>query len=237
MLPDEPLIFVEIALLPAMPAAIAPLLARDVPQPVDPSTFKVAVFYSISNCQPGLRGINLGNFLIKQVVEDLKRELPNLKTFVTLSPVPGFASWVKAQREAPEDAVLDPAVRHALAVLDDPGFVADPDRAEAARRVLMPAAAAYFLKARTPRGKPVDPVARFHLGNGARLERLNPLGDLSPKGLRQSFGLMVNYCYDLDEIEANHEAFAEKGTVAASRAVHKALRADLAERPPLATPV
>ncbi len=225
---DEPLIFVEVALTTETPAAIAPLLDLE-RKPIPATEANTAVFYSISNTQQGLGGVSFGNFLIKQVVEDLKRELPNLKTFVTLSPVPGFAAWVKAQRETPDDTMLDPAVRRALAVLDDPGFVADAARAETARRAVLPAAAAYFLKARTPRGRPVDPVARFHLGNGARLERLNPLGDLSPKGLRQSFGLMVNYCYDLDDIEANHEAFAEKGAVAASRAVHRALKADLAE--------
>ncbi|MHB2168737.1 malonyl-CoA decarboxylase [Alsobacter sp. R-9] len=232
---DEPLIFVEVALTTEIPGAIGPLLDLE-RKPIPASEATTAVFYSISNTQQGLAGVSFGNFLIKQVVEDLKRELPNLKTFVTLSPVPGFAGWVKAQRAAPETSLLDDAVLGGLAVLDDPGFVADPERAEAARRAMLPAAAAYFLRARTPKGRPVDPVARFHLGNGARLERLNPLGDLSAKGLRQSFGLMVNYCYDLDDIEENHEAFAEKGTVAASRAVQKALKPDRAEPAPPALP-
>ena len=183
-------------------------------------------FYSISNTQGGLAGVSFGHFLIKQVAEDLKKDLPNLKTFVTLSPVPGFARWLRAERDK-EDGLLDAGLRRALAVLDQEGYAQDPALADTVRRAVLPAAAVYFLKARSHSGKPVDPVARFHLGNGARLERLNPLGDLSEKGLRQSHGLMVNYCYDLDDIEENHEAYAEKGTVAASRSVQRALKTDL----------
>jgi len=226
---EEPLIFVEVALTTEIPGAIAPLLAPDrAPIPAKEAT--TAVFYSISNTQKGLGGVSFGNFLIKQVVEDLKRELPNLKTFVTLSPVPGFAAWLARERANENSAFLIEPEKQALRPLDEPGWHLGPATAETVRRALMPAAAAYFLRAKTPRGRPIDPVARFHLGNGARLERINFLGDLSSKGLRQSHGLMVNYLYDLGHIEKNHEAFAEKGEVAASSTVRKALRADFPAR-------
>ncbi len=225
-LADEPLIFVEVALTMDIPAAIAPLLAPR-RKPIAASEATTAVFYSISNTQRGLGGVSFGNFLIKQVVEDLKRELPNLKTFVTLSPVPGFAAWLARERRAEGSACLDEAAKAALTALDEEGWHHDTATAGAVRKALMPAAAYYFLKAKTASGRPIDPVARFHLGNGARLERLNFLGDLSPKGLDHSHGLMVNYLYALDEIEKNHEAFAEKNLVVASAAVRKQLRADL----------
>ena len=226
---DEPLIFVEVALTREVPAAVGPLLdlART---PIKATQATTAVFYSISNTQKGLGGVSFGNFLIKQVVEDLKRELPDLKTFVTLSPVPGFASWLAREMEAEALGALDSAAKEELRLLDKPNWHRDPETAERVRAALVPAAAYYFLKAKTPKGRPVDPVARFHLGNGARLERLNFLGDVSVNGLRQSHGLMVNYLYALNEIERNHEAFAERGTVAASPAVRKALPADLPSR-------
>ena len=227
-LADEPLIFVEVALTDAMPAAIAPLLDPD-RAPLRPKDATTAVFYSISNTQAGLAGVSFGHFLIKQVAEDLKRDLPNLRTFVTLSPVPGFARWLKATA-ASEEGGFDADEREVLAGLDDPAWTADAERVERARRVLVGAAATYFLKAKTERGRPVDPVARFHLGNGARLERLDFLGDRSPKGLRQSHGLMVNYCYDLAEIERNHEAYAEGREVIAAPAIRKLVRPDLPVR-------
>jgi malonyl-CoA decarboxylase len=224
---DEPLIFVEVALTKEIPGAISPLLDLS-RTPIAATDATTAVFYSISNTQKGLGGVSFGNFLIKQVVENLKRELPNLKTFVTLSPVPGFARWLEHERKKNETACLDSAAKEALMVLDEPGWKDDPEKVEKIRSVLVSAAAYYFMKAKDPKGRPVDPVARFHLGNGARLERLNFLGDVSSKGLKQAHGLMVNYLYAPDEIEKNHEAFAEKGTVAASLMVRKALRADLA---------
>jgi malonyl-CoA decarboxylase len=226
---EEPLIFVEVALTTDIPGAIAPLLAMDrTPIPAKEAT--TAVFYSISNTQKGLGGVSFGNFLIKQVVEDLKRELPNLRTFVTLSPVPGFAAWLARERADESSAFLTDVEKQGLRPLDEPGWHLDPAAVETVRRALMPAAAAYFLRAKTPRGRPIDPVARFHLGNGARLERINFLGDVSGKGLRQSHGLMVNYLYDLGHIEKNHEAFAEKGEVVASSTVRKTLRTDLPAR-------
>lgn len=180
--------------------------------------------------------MSFGNFLIKQVVGNLKGELPNLKTFVTLSPVPGFTRWLERERKTEESACLDLAAKETLRILDEPAWHEDPAKVESVRVVLLSAAAYYFLKAKDPKGRPVDPVARFHLGNGARLERLNFLGDVSSKGLKQSHGVMVNYLYALDEIEKNHEAFAEKGVVAASPGVRKALRADLPSRDLVPTP-
>jgi malonyl-CoA decarboxylase len=220
---DEPLIFVEVALTRAIPDAIAPLLdlSRRVIAAQDATT---AVFYSISNTQKGLGGISFGNFLIKQVVEELKQELPNLQTFVTLSPVPAFAGWLAKERER-EDGIFDVPQKETLALLEQDGWWDDETTAHRVRDVMLPAAAHYFLVARDGRGRQIDPVARFHLGNGARLEQMNFAGDLSDKGLQQSHGLMVNYLYALDEIESNHEAFAEKGTVAAAPAIRKLVRA------------
>ena len=213
---DEPLIFVEVALTRDSPAAIAPLLEIG-RTPIAAADATTAVFYSISNTQRGLAGISFGNFLIKQVVEDIQRELPDVNTFVTLSPVPGFAAWLKRA----EPSRLEPAQRAALEALDTPDWFEHPETADRVKAVLLPLAAAYFLDAKTPRGLPVDPVARFHLGNGARLERLNFLGDRSPNGMRQSHGLMVNYRYALGDIENNHEAFVERGQVATSSAVRR----------------
>ena len=221
---DEPLIFVEVALTREIPDRVGGILDLD-RRPIPAEEATTAVFYSISNTQKGLAGVSFGNFLIKQVVEDLKAELPNVKTFVTLSPAPGFAAWLRRERAAETSAILDADRRAALALLDEPGWHLDPARAEAVRAALLPVAAHYFLKARDKAGRPVDPVARFHLGNGARLERLNFLGDVSENGLRQAHGLMVNYLYDLGRIEKNHEALAEKGLIAASDDVRKALPA------------
>jgi malonyl-CoA decarboxylase len=216
---DEPLIFVEVALTETIPAAIAPLLAED-RKPVAVERARTAVFYSISNTQRGLGGISFGSFLIKQVVEELRRELPKLENFVTLSPVPGFMGWLKQASDVPvtdEDRAL-------LRRLDEPDWVNNVELAAQLRSLLEPLAAWYFLKARTAKGRLIDSVARFHLGNGARLERIDWLGDLSPKAMRESAGLMVNYLYRLDDIEKNHEAYANQGEVAASSAVKKLLK-------------
>ena len=218
---DEPLIFVEVALTETIPGAIAPLLAED-RQAVPIERARTAVFYSISNCQRGLGGISFGNFLIKQVVEELRRDLPRLDTFVTLSPVPGFMTWLKRGTDVP----ISDEERTTLADLDRPGWFEDEELSSKLRAVLEPLAAYYFLKAKNPRGKPVDSVARFHLGNGARLERINWLGDVSEKGLSESAGLMVNYLYHLDDIEKNHEAYANDDEVVASNAVKKLLKTE-----------
>ena len=208
---DEPLIFVEVALTSAIPAAIAPLLEEDrtvLPQ----SAARTAVFYSISNCQQGLAGISFGNFLIKQVVEELRRDLPRLDTFVTLSPIPGFGRWLRSQHVLGEELA---------ALLDDPAWPDSHDEAERLRKILEPLAAAFLLAGKTATGRPLDPVARFHLGNGARLERLNWLGDTSRKGLAEAAGMMVNYLYALDSIERNHEAYAERGDIIAAPTVRR----------------
>jgi malonyl-CoA decarboxylase len=220
-MPDAPLIFVEVALTETVPGAIAPLLAEE-RQPVAIERARTAVFYSISNTQRGLGGISFGSFLIKQVVEELRRELPKLDTFITLSPVPNFMQWLKEGKDVP---VTDDD-RKLFENLDKPDWFEDAELIAQLRAVLEPLAAHYFLKARTPKGRLIDSVARFHLGNGARLERINWLGDLSPKGLRESAGIMVNYLYRLDDIEKNHEAYANEGEVVASSAVKKLLKGE-----------
>lgn len=220
---DDPLIFVEVALTMETPAAIAPLLKgeRKLGPDDEPTT---AVFYSISNCQPGLRGISFGNFLLKQVVEDLAREQKSLKTFVTLSPVPHFARWLDRLIASDPSDVVTADDREALTALLDIRWPRSNTTNEELKAAVLAQAACYFINAKSSDNRPVDPVARFHLGNGARLERINWLGDVSEKGLRAAHGLMVNYRYDLKEIERNHEAYANEGVVAASKGVKALLR-------------
>jgi malonyl-CoA decarboxylase len=196
-MPDDPLIFVEVALTREVPGSIQALLAAD-RVPLSSAEATTAVFYSISNCQPGLRGISFGHFLIKQVATDLKREIPTLERFVTLSPIPGFMKWLAA-----EDSELAGQVTK---------------EGDELRDRLLDRAAHYLCEAKNAEGRPIDPVARFHLGNGARLEQLNWMGDRSPKGLGQSAGLMVNYLYDLTAIEELHERYANHGTIATGKA-------------------
>jgi malonyl-CoA decarboxylase len=228
-LPDEPLIFVEVALLQEIPESIGPLVDKK-SKPDDHSSHKVAAFYSISNCQPGLRGVSLGNFLIKKVAEQLKNELPSLKTFVTLSPIPGFMDWVNTRGEQ-DDQKLKPAinlkVKEALEKLNFQkkswaerlvaGFHPD-DLSEEEKSAMMALVAIYLIYYSPLRGG--NSVAKFHLGNGAKLHRINWAGDLSRKGLKQSAGLMVNYLYDLETVEENHERFVN-GEVIHSRNVSK----------------
>ena len=231
-MPDEPLIFVEVALVSGIAGNIDTLLDEAAPIG-NPQAADTAIFYSISNCQQGLVGISFGDFLIKRVVDALAGELPRLKTFATLSPLPGFRAWLAA--EAQGGGLLLPAeaktlealgaggVKNAddalLHLLDRSDWVDDPKIAAALREPLLRLCARYLLYARTPRGRALDPVAHFHLSNGARVEQLDWLGDRSPKGLQQSAGIMVNYLYRLGDIEANHEAYRDEGRVAASSAV------------------
>lgn len=215
-LPDEPLIFVEVALMDHAPAGIAEVLAEDRAE-ADISKATTAVFYSISNCQVGLRGVSFGNFLLKQVVEELQREYPALDDFVTLSPVPGFGAWLRDR----EDLDISLNGEKLGAVLARPDWHADPRQAEAVAKALEPLVATYLLAARGRGNQPLDPVARFHLGNGASLDRLNMLGDLSPRGLKNAHGAMVNYRYHLKELEKNHELYATQQELVAAPAVRK----------------
>ncbi|HLX23455.1 MAG TPA: malonyl-CoA decarboxylase [Usitatibacter sp.] len=197
-LKDEPLIFVEVAFVNDLPADVAPILALE-SAVGDPRRARCAVFYSITSCQPGLRGISFGNFLIKQVAQDLHAELPNLKIFATLSPIPGLRAWTaKRTGTSPQGPAVIEASREKLESL-----------------------AAWYLTREWSSGHVLDPVARFHLGNGARLERLNWMADASDRGLAQSFGLMVNYVYDLGDVERNHEEYVKRHRVVCSGAVEK----------------
>jgi malonyl-CoA decarboxylase len=213
-LPGEPLIFVEVALVQGLATAMPPLLARETDEEAaraQAARADTAIFYSISNCQDGLRGISFGNFLIKQVVEELQAEFPQLKRFSTLSPVPGFRRWL-LQRLADgsdPDAALLPE-------LERDGWWHDLAQSEKLRPTLMRLCALYLTRQPSP-GSRIDPVARFHLGNGARLERINWLGNAARRALQESFGIMVNYLYDHDSIEDNHEAFVRDGTIVRSR--------------------
>ena len=235
-MPLEPLIFVQVALLEELADNVQRLLDIEAPL-ADTRRATTAIFYSISATQPGLRGVSFGNFLLKRVIDDLKRDFPRLKTFATLSPIPGLARWAQRHPDEMAEAFL-PADRTRLAGLgiastDDaaltavlegkPDWQADDKLRTTLREPLLRLAARYLLEAR--RGdKPVDAVARFHLGNGARVERLNWLADCSAKGLQQSWGIMVNYLYDPDSIESNLEQFASEGLIAASSTVRKQAR-------------
>jgi malonyl-CoA decarboxylase len=236
-MPDEPLIFVEVALVNGIAGNIHTLLDESAPLG-DPNAADSAIFYSISNCQRGLNGISFGDFLIKRVVDALAAELPRLKNFSTLSPVPGFRAWLVKQRQRPD--LLLPAEAKALAaltgngngggepdlvaLLDRPGWRSDSVVAAVMREPLFRLCAQYLVVEKGRAGRALDPVAHFHLTNGARVERLNWLGDTSEKGLQQSAGIMVNYLYRLDHIEANHEAYRGEGKVAASTNVRHLLR-------------
>lgn len=219
-MPDEPLIFVEVALTNSIPSSIQDVLAEN-REPLSQYEATTAVFYSISNCQEGLRGVSFGNFLIKQVANDLAQALPNLKTFVTLSPIPGFMGWLEKTAAHEPDGAAD----EAFAAIRSLAKAQDLARISALEKTVVELAARYFMFEKRKDSQPLDPVARFHLGNGASLRQINWMGDVSDKGLRQSAGLMVNYLYDLNDVEANHEAYAQDREVKAT----KTLRA-LAEK-------
>jgi len=210
-LPDEPIIFVEAALTRGMSDSVQPLLDPEAPVS-DVNTADCALFYSITNCQKGLRGVLLGSFLIKQVVEDLGRELPGIRRFATLSPIPGFRAWLDRNRS-------ELGVECFLEKLDHPGWHRDEQVAAELKPHLLHLCARYLLREKSgpEKGKvPLDPVARFHLGNGARLERINWLGDASSKGLERSAGLTVNYVYRLADLERNHELYNRESRISAS---------------------
>lgn len=234
-MPREPLIFVEIALARGLTGSIQQLLDESEPA-ADPRKVDTAIFYSISSTQEGLRGISFGNFLIKRVVDELKRDFPGLRTFATLSPIPGFVRWLQS-----EDAAQLKLPQSMRAKLKRGGVEADNAQAlwkaaateqwasDAKRSALleepMLASCAHYLTQVRKGLRPVDPVARFHLDNGARIERLNWLADTSGKGLKQSAGIMVNYLYDPGEIESNHEAYRLHGKVALAKDVRRLLKA------------
>lgn len=228
-MPNEPLIFVEIALVKGVPASV--LLLLDQKAPVhDPQTADTAIFYSISNAQRGLRGISFGNLLLKRVIEDLRRDLPQLKVFATLSPLPGFRKWLDqaagdATRLASADAVklarafgTDAREATLAAALARPGWASDAKLAEALREPMEKLCARYLLKEKSG-GQPLDPVASFHLNNGARVHGLFWLADPTTRGMRQSYAMMVSYRYDPDEVDRNHERFLHNGQIAASSRV------------------
>ncbi|HYN12746.1 MAG TPA: malonyl-CoA decarboxylase [Burkholderiales bacterium] len=209
-LPEEPIIFIEVALTHGMSANVQPLL--DIRSPVaTPMNADCAMFYSITNCQEGLRGISFGNLLIKQVAEDLKREFPQLRRFATLSPIPGFRRWL--------EKVAD---KELLSKIEDPAWHLG-EVPEALEKMLTRLCAHYLLHAKHG-AEPLDPVARFHLGNGASLERLNWMGDSSEQGMARSAGLMVNYVYWLAEVERNHERYFREHTIVASPLIEKLAR-------------
>ena len=235
-MPHEPLIFVEVALVPEMAANVHDILDANAPMG-DVSAATTAIFYSISNAQKGLVGISFGNFLIKRVVELLKHDVPNLKKFATLSPIPGFGKW--SAQILDEDAFeLTNAERKALSPLVDgksdgerlksalgrPDWYKDEQLAAALKMPVSRMAAHYLHGERRPDGKAKDPVAHFHLSNGARMERLNWLGDTSQKGLSQAHGMMINYLYRVSDIESNSGAYSSSGKIAVSSSVKPLLR-------------
>jgi malonyl-CoA decarboxylase len=213
-LPDQPLIFIEVALTRGLAAHVQPLLNPE-EAVVDPAVTDCAIFYSITNCQEGLRGVSFGNFLIKQVVEDLGGEFPRLKTFATLSPIPGFTKWLIDGGNSVVRSQISPKLAD-LAGQFERGDPLGLDAIGGELRGTISRLCAYYLLHAKRGNEPLDPVARFHLANGARLERLNWLGDTSGPGLRQSLGLMVNYVYRLADVERNHESYAKQYRIAVS---------------------
>jgi len=233
-MPDEPLIFVEVALVDGLAENVQELLDESAPEQ-DPQAADTAIFYSISNAQRGLAGISFGNYLIKRVVDQLSHEFPGIKTFATLSPIPGFRRWLDAALSEGAPGLLLPGERKALkdiadesrgakgalkALLGAPDWHLDGHRAEKLRVPLMRLCARYLTQEkREGTDRVLDPVAHFHLSNGARMERLNWLGDTSEAGLLRSGGMMINYLYKLGEIDANHEAYTGTGRIAVSSSI------------------
>ncbi|WP_316347201.1 malonyl-CoA decarboxylase [Desulfuromonas acetoxidans] len=234
VLPGEPLIFIEIALVKGLASSIQSLL-DDQREDVDPQQADTAIFYSISNAQTGLKGISFGPFLIKKVVDSLSHSLPNLKTFSTLSPIPGFRRWLEKRladngsqhdkdsfatvlAEAAQLLDVAPTLAH---VIDDPRWLENSEVCDLLKEPLLTLCARYLHERRERDSAPLDPVARFHLGNGARIEQLNWLGDVSSKGMRESCGLMINYLYALDDIKDNIEAYSQEKQIAAAPRIRK----------------
>jgi malonyl-CoA decarboxylase len=226
-LPDEPLIFVAIALMRGLASSIQEVLSAEAPGPNDEFRPTAAIFYSINNCQPGLAGVPFGNFLIKQVTDALAEEIPTLKHYATLSPVPGFLAWLNEEMASPRSVIgFSESERACLAQLGGPAWHENVPVVRQLKPLLTYLCAYYLVNAR--RGdEPRDPVARFHLRNGARLERVNWLADRSEKGLRESAGLLVNYVYDRKVVARNHEAYVNENEIVRSPAIDQLLK----ERP------
>ena len=218
---NEPLIFVEVALVKGIPSAIQPIFAED-RKPIDPKKANTAAFYSISNCQPGLRGISFGNFMIKKAVMELQRELPSIKNFITTSPLPGFNFWIDSELDKPSGLLK----QSQIIFLKNLKATNKLPRTKEDVKTIREIAAKYLVLSRNDRGYIVDPVARFHLGNGASLKNINGESNLNKdnQGIWNAWGLMVNYDYKLDEIEKNHEAFVNEHTVKHSTIVQGLLK-------------
>jgi malonyl-CoA decarboxylase len=236
-MPGEPLIFVEVALVKGLAGSVQGLLDEKAPLQ-DPREADTAIFYSISNCQQGLAGISFGNFLIKRVVEELSGEFRNLKTFATLSPIPGFRAWLDEKLAADQPGLLSdeesaslgsampaPSGEQALAgILGKRGWWREAGLRKTAEPVLLRLCARYLLVEANGKKRARDPVAHFHLSNGARVERITLLGDTSEKGAKESATLMVNYLYDPAKIEDWHEDYAGEGKRNASTTVRRLAR-------------
>lgn len=233
-MPDEPLIFVQVALCNGLAESVQALLDTNKRQYAVEQA-DTAIFYSISNAQQGLAGISFGNYLIKRVVGNLKRELPQLNQFATLSPIPGFNGWLKKQNNndellQPEERALlaqligQPTVAGLLQLLAQPHWHLDDMIAPILRPLLTRLAAVYLSSINPDKLRALDSVAHFHLSNGATLQQINWLADVSPKGMRQSHGLMVNYLYNLDTIDSNSEAYVQAGNVALSAELQQLLK-------------
>ena len=228
-MPDEPLIFVEVALVDGLAGNVQALLDERAPVQ-DPNSVNTAIFYSISNAQKGLAGISFGNFLIKRVAARLSEEFPGLKTFSTLSPAPGFMRWLDSTFAEGKTGLLSVSERKALGaisekkgakgalkeLLSDSSWAKDAKIAATLKPIVLRLAARYLAEEKRPDGRALDPVAHFHLSNGAILERLNWLGDTSVNGFQQSAGIMINYLYDLSAIDENHESYAGSGKITVS---------------------
>lgn len=234
-MPDEPLIFVEVALVNGLAGNVQELL--DVNAPVEDSgKADTAIFYSISNCQKGLAGVSFGNFLIKRVVADLASKLPNIQQFSTLSPIPGFLPWLKKEYQGLELTAEEETLASKLADSDDlaatlqPLFATSTEQPEGVvengndKQMLLSLCSRYLLEAKR-RDYAYDKVAHFHLSNGARIKRMNWGGNVTPAGLKQSAGIMVNYLYNLAKIEKNHELYTGKGEISVSSRVKKLIKA------------
>ena len=237
-MPDEPLIFVEVALVNGIASNVQTLLDENAPV-IDPKSADTAIFYSISNAQKGLAGISFGNFLIKGVVAELTSEFKNLKTFSTLSPIPGFRKWLDEVLAEGKANLLKPAERRALNLatgrsggakgglkqaLENDEWCQDNNLCQALQGPLQRLAAQYLMEAKIKDGRARDPVAHFHLSNGAIMEQLNWMGDTAPNGIKQAAGMMINYLYNLDRIEDNHEAYSGARQIKSSSSLKNILK-------------